>query len=183
MRMTRFLANITDMTRLESGEIAPRLAPVQVGELVDAAVSRLRRPAEIRTTLPDDLPPVSSDPALLEQALFNVLDNAVKYAHGLPRISIGAVARDGRILLRIEDRGIGIAPLDLPHVFDSFYRARFGDRVAAGTGLGLAIARGLIEAMGGRITAVSPREDAPGGEPPGTVVTLDLPAAPTGRRT
>ena len=180
-RMTRFLDNITDMTRLESGEIAPTLTSVRVGEIVASAVSRLRRPAEIRTTLPDDLPPVSSDPALLEQALFNVLDNAVKYAAGLPRIGIAASAHGSRVLLRIEDRGIGIAPLDLPHVFDSFYRARFGDRVAAGTGLGLAIARGLIEAMGGRISATSPRDDARHGEPPGTLVTLDLPAAAPGR--
>ncbi len=180
-RMTRFLDNITEMTRLESGEIAPILASVRLDEIVTGALSRLRRPAEIRIALPDDLPPVSSDPALLEQALFNVLDNAVKYAAGLPRIGIAASAHGSRIRLRIEDRGIGIAPLDLPHVFDSFYRARFGDRIAAGTGLGLAIARGLIEAMGGRIGAASPRDDARPGEPPGTLVTLDLPAAAQGR--
>ncbi len=180
-RMTRFLDNITDMTRLESGEIVPRLAQVRIDEIVANAVSRLRRPAEIRTALPDDLPTVSSDPALLEQALFNVLDNAVKYARELPRIAVAASVCDARLLLRIEDRGIGISPVDLPHVFDSFYRARFGDRIAAGTGLGLAIARGLIEAMGGRISAASPRDDRLPDEPPGTVVTLDLPTGEPGR--
>ena len=180
-RMTRFLDNITDMTRLESGEIVPTLASVGLAEIVASAVSRLRRPAEILTTLPDDLPPVSSDAALLEQALFNVLDNAVKYARELPRIRIAAARRDTRVLLRIEDRGIGIAAADLPHVFDSFYRSRFGDRIAAGTGLGLAIARGLIGAMGGRISAASPRDDRLPGELPGTVVTLDLPVAARGK--
>jgi len=72
---------------------------------------------------------------------------------------------------------VGIPAEDLPHVFDSFYRARRGDRVAPGTGLGLAIARGLTEAMGGTIEAASPRPDLPRDGSPGTAVTLRLPAA------
>ncbi len=72
---------------------------------------------------------------------------------------------------------MGIAPEDLPHVFDSFYRAGRVDRVAPGTGLGIAIARGFITAMGGRIEAVSPRPDAPPLGFPGTVVILHLPTA------
>ena len=176
-RMTRFLDNITDMTRLESGEIAPLLAAVEIGEIVRSALARLRQPADLEFGLPEDLPPVLADPALLEQVVFNILDNAVKYAQGTPRIRISAILQEGRVLLGIEDGGIGIAAEDLPHVFDSFYRARRGDRVAAGTGLGLAIARGLIEAMGGRISAASPRANLLPGEPPGTVLSLDLPAA------
>ncbi len=188
-RMTRFLDNITDMTRLESGEIVPMLAPVAVGGIVQAAFARLRHPADLQYALPEDLPPAMVDPALLEQVIFNILDNAVKYARDTPRIRISATLRettgdgatgdDGaeRILLAIEDGGIGIAADDLPHVFDSFYRARRGDRIAAGTGLGLAIARGLVEAMDGSITAASPRAHLLPGEPPGTVITLDLPAA------
>jgi two-component system sensor histidine kinase KdpD len=80
----------------------------------------------------------------------------------------------GRVVLRITDAGIGIAPEHLPHVFDSFYRAGRGDRVAPGTGLGLAIARGLMDAMGGSIEAESPRPGAPPGGPPGTVISLRL---------
>ncbi|MEJ1976808.1 MAG: ATP-binding protein [Acetobacteraceae bacterium] len=74
-------------------------------------------------------------------------------------------------------RAIGIGEADLPHVFDSFYRARHGDRVLPGTGLGLAIARGMVEAMGGTIHATSPRPDAPAEGSPGTVITICLPAA------
>jgi two-component system sensor histidine kinase KdpD len=192
-RMSRFLDNITDMTRLESGEIAPTLVRTDPEEIVEAALARLRHAAEIRIALPKDLPPVLADPALLEQVVFNILDNAVKYAPDTPHIRISASAQDGRVLLRIEDAGIGIAAEDLPHVFDSFYRARRGDRVAAGTGLGLAIARGLIEAMGGSIAAVSPRPGPLASGPPdpglpdsglpdwgrpGTIITLNLPAAP-----
>ena len=75
------------------------------------------------------------------------------------------------------DEGVGIPLADMPHVFDSFYRARRGDRVAPGTGLGLAIARGLVEAMGGTIEAVSPRPDLPRDGSPGTIISLRLPAA------
>jgi two-component system sensor histidine kinase KdpD len=72
---------------------------------------------------------------------------------------------------------VGIPPQDLPHVFDSFFRASRGDRVAPGTGLGLAIARGMAEAMQGSIAAHSPRPDLPRDGAPGTVLTLRLPAA------
>ncbi len=177
-RMTRFLDNITDMTRLDSGEIVPTLVRVAVAGIVQAAFARLRHAADIEYALPENLPPVLTDPALLEQVIFNILDNAVKYARETPRIRIHASAQDGRVVLAIEDGGIGIAAEDLPHVFDSFYRARRGDRIAAGTGLGLAIARGLVESMGGGITALSPRAYLLPADPPGTVITLDLPAAP-----
>ncbi len=176
-RMTRFLDNITDMTRLDSGEIVPMLAAVDVGEIVQDAYARLHQAADLDNDVPADLPAVMADPALLEQIIFNILDNAAKYARGRPRIHVHAELLDGRVRIAIADGGIGITAEDLPHVFDSFYRAHHGDRVAAGTGLGLAIARGLIEAMGGSVTATSPRPDLLPGEAPGTVVTLELPAA------
>ena len=77
----------------------------------------------------------------------------------------------------VTDEGPGIPPDDLPHIFDSFYRARREDRTVPGTGLGLAIARGLIESMGGTITARSPRPDAPRDGAPGTLIEITLPAA------
>ena len=178
VRMTRFLDNITNMTRLESGEIVPILTAVMPGDILQAAFARLRTEADFQITLPDDLPPVLADPALLEQVIFNILDNAVKYARGKPHIHVSAIVQKPRVRLTISDSGIGISADDLPHVFDSFYRARRGDRIAAGTGLGLAIARGLIEAMGGLVSAQSPRAGLLPGEPPGTVITLDLPMAP-----
>jgi len=82
------------------------------------------------------------------------------------------------VAITLSDEGIGIPPEDLGQVFDSFYRAKHGDRVAPGTGLGLAIARGFVQAMGGTISALSPRPDLPRDGLPGTSIILHLPAAP-----
>jgi len=175
-RMARFLANIADLTRLESGQIRPRLTAVPVAEVVEAAVSRLADPLHVATFVPADII-VRADASLLEQVLFNVLDNAVKYSPlgAFVRVRGEAVGGDARIA--VTDEGVGIPPEDLPHVFDSFFRVSRGDRTAPGTGLGLAIARGLVEAMGGRIEAQSPSPDAPRIGFPGSVITIRLPAA------
>jgi two-component system sensor histidine kinase KdpD len=181
-RMTRFLTNILEMTRLETGEIVPRIARAALHDLLPEVIARLPKAAggaapPVTEDLPPDLPDVLADPPLLEQALFNVLDNAVKYSPGEPRVTVSAIHASGRVVVRITDEGVGIPSADLPFVFDSFYRARLGDRTHPGTGLGLAIARGLMEAMGGTVEAQSPRPDAPPGGPPGTVVTFRIPAA------
>ena len=180
--MTRFLANILEMTRLESGEIVPRIAPVALADVLEAAIARVpglgQAGQHLLSNLPDDLPRVAADPALLEQVLVNVLDNAMKYAPAGGFVRVSATPQGYQVVLSVTDEGVGIAPEDLPHVFDSFYRAKRGDRVAPGTGLGLAIARGLMEAMGGSIEAISPRPDAPAEGAPGTVIQLRLPLAP-----
>ena len=175
-RMSRFLASITELTRLESGEVRPRLAPVPLAAVVEAAVGRLPAAPFVAVRVPEDLRAVA-DATLLEQALFNVLDNAVKYAPDGSLVRVGATQEGGEVCLSVADEGVGIPPEDLPHVFDSFFRVRVGDRSSFGTGLGLAIARGLVEAMGGRITARSPRPDAPREGMPGTVVSICVPVA------
>ena len=176
-RMTRFLSNIMDLTRLESGAIRPRLVASPLPELVDAAIARVPGLDTVAISLPDDLPPAQADPALLEQVLVNVLDNAHRYAPAGSLVRISASAAQGRIRIEIADEGLGIPQPDLPHVFDSFYRARRGDRVAPGTGLGLAIARGLMDAMSGAIEAVSPRPDAARDGSPGTLILITVDAA------
>ena len=95
----------------------------------------------------------------------------MKYAPAHSPIAIDAQVTPSTVTLRIADHGMGISAEDLPHVFDSFYRASRGDRIAPGTGLGLAIAHGLIEAMGGTIEAVSPRPDGEAG----TMIVMRLP--------
>ncbi|WP_428374879.1 ATP-binding protein [Lichenicoccus sp.] len=175
-RMTRFLANITEITRLESGAVAPRMARVQPVDLVSAALARLPHDDRVTVAAADRLPMVLADPLLLEQVVFNVLDNALRYAPGSP-VQVGISLRGADVVLQVDDDGPGIASVDLPHVFESFYRSNAaGDRVTGGvgTGLGLAIARGLIEVMGGRIEAVSPRPGARPGHP-GTRMALTLP--------
>ena len=180
-RMTKFLANIMDLTRLESGAIQPRFAAVALPELIDAAAARVPGLDTVAIDIAADVPAVHADAALLEQVLVNVLDNAHRYAPmgSLVRISarVGARISGGRVTIGVADEGVGIPAVDLPHVFDSFYRARRGDRVAPGTGLGLAIARGLMTAMGGTIEAVSPRPDAARDGSPGTLILIGIEAA------
>ena len=176
-RMTRFLANITDMTRLEAGEIKPRLEAIPIETLIEAAVARVSG-LHVTVSVPDPPPVVMADGTLAEQALVNVLENALKYAPDWSQVAIRVASRGAMTAISVADEGIGIAADALPHVFDSFYRARLADRVIPGTGLGLAIARGLLEAMGGDISAQSPRPDSPRDGAPGTQITLRLPTAP-----
>ncbi|GAB0116312.1 DUF4118 domain-containing protein [Acidisoma sp. 7E03] len=175
-RMTRFLASIGELTRLESGEIRPNLVPVALLDVVEAAVGRLAAAHLVGLHVPPELR-VMADATLLEQALFNVLENAFRYAPEGSLVRVTATETQGMIQLDIADEGVGIPAEELPRVFDSFFRASRGDRVAPGTGLGLAIARGLVEAMGGRISARSPRPDAARDGMPGTVIGIALRSA------
>ena len=104
---------------------------------------------------------VEVDAVLFEQALFNILDNAAKYAPAGTTIRVESEQDGPFVVLRVLDEGDGIPPGDVEHIFDKFYRARKGDQVRPGTGLGLAIARGFIEAMKGTITAAN-RHDRSG---------------------
>ncbi|SIQ39417.1 MULTISPECIES: DUF4118 domain-containing protein [Acidiphilium] len=175
-RMTRFLANITGMARIETGEIIARRETIDLMALIEAAVSRVPEAFHAAVNLPGNARSVLADPALLEQVLVNLLENAIKYAPDGSAITIRSQRDSSMIAIWVADEGIGIDAADLPHVFDSFFRAARGDRIAPGTGLGLAIARAFVEAMGGTIIATSPRPDLPRDGLPGTVVTLRLSA-------
>ena len=178
-RMARFLANITELTRLETGQIKPRLTGVPLGEVVHAASRHLAGAPFLAINISHPEPVALADPALLEQVLVNVLENAAKYAPDGSLIVVRGSLEGQEACLSVADEGVGIPADDLPHVFNSFFRASRGDRVAPGTGLGLAIARGMVDAMGGRIEALSPRPDLPADGRPGTVVTIRLPVART----
>jgi two-component system sensor histidine kinase KdpD len=123
----------------------------------------------IRLELAADLPMLELDAVLFEQALFNLLDNAAKYAPPDTTISIQGLRDRDSVTLQIMDEGEGIPPDDLHNVFDKFYRAQKGDHVRAGTGLGLAISRGFVEALHGTISAAN-RSDRSG-----AVLTIRLP--------
>ncbi|THF56492.1 sensor histidine kinase [Ollibium composti] len=172
-RLNRFIANLLDMTKLESGAVTPNMGLVDVSEVVGSTLRRAERILaghRVETALDPGLPMVRIDPVLFEQVLFNLLDNAAKYAPAGTIISMEGRRAGNLVSLRILDEGPGIPQADLEHVFDKFYRVRKADSQRAGTGLGLAICRGFVEAMGGTIEAGN-RADRPG-----AVFTITLPA-------
>lgn len=155
-RLNRFIVNLLDMTRLGSGAMQPNYTFHFAGDMVGTALSRAAKIASghrIEVGIPADLPMLKVDPVLFEQVLFNLIDNAAKYAPEETLIDIRG-RRDGNlVVLSVMDEGPGIPPEDLERIFDSFYRVRKSDQVRAGTGLGLSICRGFVEAMGGTIRA------------------------------
>lgn len=157
-RMSRFVANLLDMTRIEAGTLKPRRDWVDVADVIQASVERTRKytPGRmIETGIAADLPLIEGDSVLLGQVLFNLLDNAVKYSGNEP-VNVYA-RRDGQdVLVSVTDQGKGIPPEDIERVFEKFYRRGKADGRSPGTGLGLSIARGFVEAMGGKIHAESP---------------------------
>jgi two-component system sensor histidine kinase KdpD len=174
-RLNRFIANLLDMTKLESGAVAPNAALHDLGEIVGSALrraSKILAQHQVEVELAKDLPMVEIDPVLFEQALFNLLDNAAKYAAAGTTVRVQSWRDLDSVGLMVLDEGDGIPPGDLEQIFDKFYRARKVDHVRAGTGLGLAISRGFIEAMHGTITAAN-RTDRSGAA---FTITLPIPA-------
>jgi two-component system sensor histidine kinase KdpD len=171
-RLNRFIANLLDMTRLETGALEPKSGFHDLSEIIGTALQRagkVLRHHRVHLEVSDQLPMLKLDPVLFEQALFNILDNAAKYSPAGSTISIRAEQSGGIVRLQIVDEGEGIPEQDIEKIFDKFYRVRKGDRVRAGTGLGLPICRGFVEAMGGTIAAAN-RPDRSG-----AVITLNLP--------
>jgi two-component system sensor histidine kinase KdpD len=157
-RLARFVANLLEMSRIEAGGLKVSRDLVSIADVVQGAVERSRKafPGEpVRVSLAPDLPFVRGDDKLLEQVLFNLLDNAHKYA-GEAGAIVHARQEGDEIVLTVTDEGPGIKPAELERVFEKFYRGGRADGRKAGTGLGLSISRRLIEAMGGAIVAQSP---------------------------
>jgi len=159
-RLNRFVGSLLDMTRLEAGMLAPRLVPCDVEDIVGSAAGSV----ELRlgnhrlvTNVAADLPLVSADPALLNQALVNLLDNAVKYSPPGADIHFTAHSHGDRLVLAVLDNGPGIPPGQEEHIFEKFYRLAIPEKTG-GTGLGLSIAKGIVTAHGGTITAANRAE-------------------------
>jgi two-component system sensor histidine kinase KdpD len=171
-RLNRFIANLLDMTKLESGAVAPNTAPHDLSEIVGSALrraSKILAKHQVVVDLAKNLPMVEIDPVLFEQVLFNLLDNAAKYALPGTTIQVRSWCDAHHIGLQVLDEGEGIPSGDLERIFDKFYRVQKGDQVRAGTGLGLAISRGFVEAMHGTIAATNRKDRA------GAIFTIRLP--------
>jgi two-component system, OmpR family, sensor histidine kinase KdpD len=171
-RLNRFIANLLDMTRLEAGAVVPNVALHDIGDILGSALRRAGKILahhRVEVDLAADLPMLKLDPVLFEQVLFNLLDNAAKYAPARTTVRIAGWRESAAVYLQVIDEGEGIPSADLEQIFDKFYRVQKGDQVRAGTGLGLAISRGFVEAMQGTITAAN-RSDRSG-----AVFTIRLP--------
>ena len=171
-RLNRFIANLLDMTKLESGAVVPNTMRLDLADIIGSVLRRAEKILDrhpVTLDVAPDLLMLDLDAVLFEQVLFNLLDNAAKYAPNDTPILLRASRIGDAVVLQIMDEGDGIAPGDLENVFEKFYRAEKGDRVRAGTGLGLAISRGFVEAMHGTIKATN-RDDRSG-----TVLTIRLP--------
>ena len=171
-RLDRYIQNLLDMTRLGHGGLALNRDWIGVDELIGSAVSRLQRyQPEVRfeIRLADALAPVWVHPALVEQALFNVVENAAKFSPPGAAIAIEARDVDGQLRIDVRDRGPGIPEEERKRIFDMFFSVERGDRGRQGTGLGLAITQGMIGAHGGSVEAL------PGYDGRGTTIRITLP--------
>jgi two-component system sensor histidine kinase KdpD len=171
-RLNRFVGNLLDMTRLEAGALELNLDLFDIGEIIGTALQRAANVLtahHVEVEIAPDLPMVRLDALLFEQVLFNLLDNAAKYAPPGTHIDIRARRNGETVAVEIIDEGPGIPSGDLERIFDKFYRVQAQDRRRAGTGLGLAICRGFVEAQGGHIQAGNRRDRA------GAVVTVHIP--------
>jgi two-component system sensor histidine kinase KdpD len=169
-RLRKLVENLLDMSRLQSGALQLVARPTGVDEIVPAALASLGDEATgVEVDVPETLPRVDVDPALLERAIANLVDNAVRHAgrDRFVRIEAGAIA--GRVDVRVVDRGRGIPVTQRARVFQPFQR--LGDAPDhEGVGLGLAVARGFVDAVGGELSV----EDTPGG---GVTMVIALPVS------
>jgi len=150
-RLSRLVENLLDISRLEAGKAEPHRGPVDLAEVLEAALRGQGKTESIRLSVDAELPMVDADAAQLERAFANLLENAVRYGNGRP-VLVRSRLVGGNIVVRVVDQGPGIPESDRDRIFEPF---QHGETTSAGSGLGLAIAKGFIEANGGGIAVES----------------------------
>jgi len=172
-RLDHLVGNLLDMSRLQTGTVTPIIRGIDLDEVVPMALGGVPEHS-VELDIPETLPMVEVDKGLLERAVANVVENAVKYSPADAPVLVSASAIADRVEIRVVDRGPGVPDEAKNRIFEPFQR--YGDAPrGAGVGLGLAVARGFTEAMGGTIDA----EDTPGG---GLTMVLSLRRATAGRQ-
>ena len=170
-RLTHLVENLLDMSRLQAGALSLFPRPTGLDEIVARALDNLEPlGGDVMVDIPESLPAVQADPAILERVVVNLIENALRYSPAGKPPLLAASALGDHVELRVIDRGPGIPESDRERMFVPFQRLGDTDNTT-GVGLGLALSLGLTEAMGGTLTA----EDTPGG---GLTMTVSLPAAP-----
>lgn len=170
-RLNHLVGNLLDLSRIEAGSLRPQKSWQDLEALIDDTVDRLRSVTarhHFRVEMPTDLPPVWIDPVEIGQVIYNLVENATKYAPPDTEILLEVRRISGALAIVVSDHGPGIPSQSIPHLFDPFYRVMDGRPRPQGLGLGLAIVKGLVEAHGGRVWV----ENRPGG---GAQFTFTLP--------
>ncbi|MFD9796669.1 ATP-binding protein [Streptomyces sp. NPDC059070] len=168
-RLDHLVGNLLDMSRLNTGTVVPIIREIDLDEVVPMALGGVPEDS-VELDIPETLPMVAVDSGLLERAVANIVENAVKYSPVGDHVLVAASALGERVEVRVADRGPGVPDESKERIFEPFQR--YGDAPrGAGVGLGLAVARGFVESMGGTLTA----EDTPGG---GMTMVLTLRAVP-----
>jgi signal transduction histidine kinase len=165
--LARLVEDLRTLANAESGTLTLQKEPTDVAILIQDVVRSLSAEAEsvsVRVDAAADLPLIAVDPLRIREVLANLLSNALRHTPAGGVVSLRAHATDGRIVVTVADTGAGIAPEDLPKIFDRFYKGT----TSRGSGLGLTIARNLVVAHGGEISASSRKGE-------GTIITLTLP--------
>jgi two-component system sensor histidine kinase KdpD len=171
-RLARFVGNLLDMARIQSGAIVLDRQPVDLMDVVGTALQRVAgvlSDHRVTVVIAPDFPMLSVDATLLEQVLVNLLDNAAKFAPAGSNVTIDGRRNAEGLLLRVIDEGPGLPEAETERIFEKFYQAPNGDRRRVGAGLGLAICNSFVEALGGTIAAANRPDRA------GSVFTITLP--------
>ncbi|MGV8961729.1 MAG: ATP-binding protein [Stenotrophomonas sp.] len=171
-RLDRYIQNLLDMTRLGHEGLTINRDWIGVDELVGSAARRLQRyqpDVRLQLDIPATLAPIWVHPALVEQAIFNVMENAAKFSPPGAAVEVRARRVEGELHIDVLDAGPGIPDAERARIFDMFYSVERGDRGRHGTGLGLTICQGMIGAHGGHVQAL------PGRDGRGTLIRITLP--------
>ncbi|MBI4278273.1 MAG: HAMP domain-containing histidine kinase [Armatimonadetes bacterium] len=164
------------VSRIETGDLSPEIAPTDLATLIDEAVENVAPAARdkgvrLQVRVPDGLPPLPVAPLRIQEALTNLLDNAVKFTPAGGSVDVAVTDAGDRVQVEVRDTGIGIPADEQPRIFDEFYRGRMAQ--ARGLGLGLSLVKRIVEAHGGRIWVESP----PAGARSGSAFSFILPRA------
>lgn len=155
-RLNRIVGSLLDLSRIEGGSLRPEKSLHDIGALVQEVVGRLKpitRERTVHVEIEGELPPVLLDYVEIDQVLSNLIENAARHTPPGTEITVSCRREGNNLLVEVADRGEGVAPDDLPHLFEAFYRGRRQSGSQFSSGLGLAVAKGLVEAHGGRIWA------------------------------
>lgn len=156
-RLARLVDNVLDFSKIEQGKKIYRLRPTSLADVADSAVRAMQYPLAqegftLHVSVQDDLPSLPADPDAIQQAILNLLTNAMKYSGDAREIDLRVASQNGDALIQVTDRGLGLAPDEQKRVFEKFYRAPSHEsRLIAGTGLGLTLVAHIAEAHGGRV--------------------------------